>query len=189
MTDFEDNTRQSGHTGSTAAELKARASEAASSVRQEAVHRAEGAKSAIADEMSDVARALRGATGDMRGNATSRRAVDWVADRLEGMSSAMRSRETSQLMNDVSSFARRNPALFIGGAALVGFAISRFAKASSQPRHEHWSGMDEDSAAASPSGPSGMTGEGAFAGGMDENTGFGNSNFNQAGRSDEGVAP
>lgn len=183
MTDFEDQSRKSGKAGSTAAELKSRASEAMSSAKEEATHRAEGAKSSIANEMSDVARALRSATDDLRGNSTSRRTVDWVADRIEGMSQAMRNRDTSQLMSDVSGFAKRNPALFLGGAALVGFAISRFAKASSEPRHEHWSGMDEDSMT---SGTPDMTGEGGFAGGTDENTGLGNSNFNQAGRPGEG---
>ncbi len=183
MTDFEDESRKSGKAGSTAAELKSRASQAMSSAKEEAAHRAEGAKSSIANEMSDVARALRGATEDLRGNSTSKRTVDWVADRLDGMSQAIQNRETSQLVNDVSGFAKRNPALFLGGAALVGFAISRFAKASSQPRHEHWAGMDDDSAGADTPG---MTSEGGFAGGTDETTGFGNSNFNQAGRPGEG---
>ncbi len=161
MTDFEDENRKAGKTRSTAAELKSRASQAMSSAKDEAAHRAEGAKSSIANEMSDVARALRGATDDLRGNSTSKRTVDWVADRLDGMSQAIQNRDTSQLMNEVSGYAKRNPALFLGGAALVGFAISRFAKASSEPRHEHWSGLDEDSAASGIAGAS-VAGEGGY---------------------------
>lgn len=168
--------------------MKARADATMSAAREEAMHRADGAKSSIAAEISDVARALRSASGEMRDRSTSRRAVDWVADSLDTMSDAMRSRETSRLMSDFGSFARRNPALFLGGAALVGFAISRFAKASAhrpadQMRHEHWTGMDDEST------PAGMTPENRFPGGVDENTGIGNTNFNQAGGTGGGVAP
>lgn len=181
MSDMNDTSKRNERGGEGALSgMKARAGETLDAAREEAAHRAEGAKSSIAAEISDVARALRSASDEMRERSTSRSAVDWVADSLDNVSDSMRNRETSQLMSDFGSFARRNPALFLGGAALVGFAISRFAKASAhhskdEMRHEHWTGMDEDSTA------SGVTPQGGFAGGMDETTGVGNTNFNQAG--------
>jgi len=194
-----------GEASSAASELKARASEGYAAAKEEVAHRAEGAKGSIADELSGVAQALRHATGEMRDNSTSRKAVGWVADSLNDASQAIRNRETSQLMNDISGFARRNPALFLGGAALVGFALSRFAKASaSRSSQEYgtsqsWAASDGDTGRSSAgtmrtgtrpgqSGQRGMSGE-TFTGVGDENTAFGDSNFNQAGNVSKGVAP
>jgi hypothetical protein len=187
-----------GEVHSTASELKARASEGYAAAKEEVAHRAEGAKGSIADELSGVAQALRNASGDMRDNSTSRRAVGWVADSLNDASQAIRNRETSQLMNDISGFARRNPALFLGGAALVGFAISRFAKASAKPSSQDygasqsWEASDGDTGRSSAGtmrpGQGSMPGE-TFPGIGDENTAFGDSNFNQAGNVSKGVAP
>jgi hypothetical protein len=210
MTDNQDNQGRTmgGEAGSAASELKSRASESYAAAKEEVTHRAEGAKSSIADEISGVADALRKASSEMRDNSTSRRTVGWVADSLNDASQAIRSRETSQLMNDISGFARRNPALFLGGAALVGFAISRFAKASahrtSTSGSQSWMSSDGDTGRSTAggmrtgmgeSGFSGQTGQtggmsgGAFGGVGDENTAFGDSNFNQAGNVSKGVAP
>jgi hypothetical protein len=205
-----------GEASSAASELKARASESYSAAKEEVSHRAEGAKSSIADELSGVAQALRNASGEMRDNSTSRRAVGWVADSLNDASQAIRNRETSQLMNDIGGFAKRNPALFLGGAALVGFAISRFAKASahrssqSYGGSQSWMASDGDTGRSTaggmrtgPMGESGQGGQGgqggqsgqsgtsggSFGGVGDENTAFGDSNFNQAGNVSKGVAP
>jgi hypothetical protein len=211
MTDQQNTTGQSSmgqEASSTVNELKARAGESYQAAKEEVTHRAEGAKSSIADELSGVAEALRHASDEMRDNSTSRRAVGWVADSLNDVSQAMRNRETSQLMSDIGGFARRNPALFLGGAALVGFAISRFAKASSrshaQRGSQSWMASDGDSDSMrygmGEGGPSGRTGQSGTAGqsGMsgatftgvgDENTAFGDSNFNQAGNVSKGVGP
>jgi hypothetical protein len=217
MTDQQNTT---GHTksmgeeaSSAASDLKARAGESYKAAKEEVTHRAEGAKSSIADEISGVAEALRHATDEMRDHSTSRRAVGWFADSLSDASQAIRSRDTGQLMNDIGGFARRNPALFLGGAALVGFAISRFAKASSRSSAgdydtRSWEGSDGDSmrygvGEGGPSGRTGQTGMGArsgtagqpgmsgatFTGVSDENTAFGDSNFNQAGKANKGVGP
>ncbi len=38
----------------------------------------------------------------------------------------------SDMMDDVAAFARRRPALFIGGAFLIGLGVARFLKSSSE---------------------------------------------------------
>ncbi len=145
---------------------------------------------------------------DMRDNSTSRRAVGWVADSLNRPSQAIRNRDTSQLMNDISGFAKRNPALFLGGAALVGFAISRFAKASSTRSSQSyggsqpWMGSDGDTGRSTKAAcaPAAWAAKAAcparaecraspLAGVGDENTAFGDSNFNQAGQCEQGSGP
>jgi hypothetical protein len=216
MTDQQNTKSQTTSLGdeasSTVSDLKARAGESYQAAKEEVTHRAEGAKSSIADELSGMSEALRHASEELRDNSTSRHAFGWVADSLNDASQAIRSRETSQLMSDIGGFARRNPALFLGGAALVGFAISRFAKASSRSHayggSQSWTGSDGDSmrygmGEGGPSGRTGQSGMGSrsgtagesgmsgatFTGVGDETTAFGDSNFNQAGNVSKGVGP
>ena len=42
----------------------------------------------------------------------------------------MRDKDLGEMVGAVTDFAKRNPFVFLGGAALVGFAATRFAKAS-----------------------------------------------------------
>lgn len=78
-----------------------------------------------ADQYSD---ALRDAAGrlqdDMLGNA-----MKAAADRLDGLSQALREQDLQGVVREVEGFARRQPALFLGGMVALGFAIGRFAAA------------------------------------------------------------
>ena len=53
-----------------------------------------------------------------------------VADKIEQLASALRGRDLPQLARDVEQLARRQPALFIGGAFSVGLIAARFMKSS-----------------------------------------------------------
>jgi hypothetical protein len=53
-----------------------------------------------------------------------------AAMRLEDAAKNLRQRNVDDLMDDVSRFARSQPALFFGGAMLAGFALARFLKSS-----------------------------------------------------------
>ena len=46
----------------------------------------------------------------------------------------MRDKDLGEVAGDVSDFARRNPLAFLGGAALLGFAGTRIARASERHR-------------------------------------------------------
>jgi len=113
-------------------EVRKRAGEAAGAAQSEAMKRAEGAKASVADEMADVASALRTARDEMRDRSMAGKAFGWAAESLESTASAIRNREPEDLMNELGAFARRNPAMFLGGAALLGFAVSRFALSSAR---------------------------------------------------------
>lgn len=129
-------------------DVKNRAANAAGAAKAEALRRTEGAKGSFADELDRIAAALQAACGELRGGSTAERGFEWAAHGVERTARTVRSRETSELVNEIGSFARRNPSLFLGGAALLGFAASRFAKASGR-RREH----DHD--AATPAAPMG----------------------------------
>ena len=118
----------------TAAEIADRASDAAGSVAQDAAQAAKtqvnAAKSTVADEMSGVASALRTAAEEMRNGSPQERTFGQIAEGLADASDAVRGKDLSTMVQDVTVFARNNPLVFLGGAALIGFAATRFAKAS-----------------------------------------------------------
>ncbi|SEL36913.1 hypothetical protein SAMN05421666_3480 [Roseovarius nanhaiticus] len=108
------------------------AKDAAGAVRSEASRRAESAKSGVAGEVSDVASALRKAADDMRDGSPQERTFGQIAGSLADVSDQIRDKDLGEMANEISSFAKRNPLLFLGGAALAGFAATRFATASAR---------------------------------------------------------
>ena len=124
----------------TAADLaqqgKSAARDMAHDAAEAASDRAGEAKSAVADEVSGVASALRTAANEMRSGSPQERTLGQIAEGLADASDAMREKDLSTMVSDVSAFARKNPLVFLGGAALIGFAATRFAKASSDTSHD-----------------------------------------------------
>ncbi|ABD55126.1 hypothetical protein [Jannaschia sp. CCS1] len=120
----------------TAADLAQHGKTAARDMAQDAAaaasDRAGEAKSAMADEVSGVASALRTAANEMRSGSPQERTFGQIAEGLADVSDAMREKDLSTMVADVSAFARKNPLVFLGGAALIGFAATRFAKASNE---------------------------------------------------------
>ncbi len=56
--------------------------------------------------------------------------ADQLADRVEQLTSYVRNRNIGELAGDVEQLARREPALFFGGAFAVGLVVGRFLKSS-----------------------------------------------------------
>lgn len=125
----------------TASDLAGQAKETAQSTAQTAanaaVQQADNAKSSVADEVSGVASALRTAADEMRNGSPQERTFGQMAEGLADASDALRDKDLGTMVDDVTQFARKNPLLFLGGAALVGFAATRFAKASGGATNSH----------------------------------------------------
>ena len=127
-------------------EVKARAQGVADTVTAEAGNYAGQAKDAAADEVKGVASALRTAAEEMRSGSPQERTFSQIAESLADASDTMRDKDLGEMVGAVTDFAKRNPMVFLGSAALIGFAATRFAKASSdggsqssryaQSRHE-----------------------------------------------------
>lgn len=58
-----------------------------------------------------------------------------MADALADVSDTIRDKDFGEMANDLTSFARRNPLAFLGGAALLGFAGTRMLRASERNQH------------------------------------------------------
>lgn len=100
--------------GSAMADLKAGASA-----------KAEEMRGTIAEEGQRMAFSLREAAG--QGGGVQARVLESMAQGVENVSDQIAQRDLSGLMDDVTAFARRNPAVFIAGAALAGVMLTRLA--------------------------------------------------------------
>jgi hypothetical protein len=83
---------------------------------------------AAARSLGSMAGALRRAAGEQANGDGPSRLAESAADGLQRLSEALRSRDLDTLVRDTENFARRQPAVFIGAAALAGFLAVRFLK-------------------------------------------------------------
>lgn len=81
----------------------------------------------VADVMHDAARQF-----EERREGGIASGVDKAAEYVEKVSSTLRDRDLEDLLYDAEDALRRKPAVFLGAAAVVGFALGRFLRASSQ---------------------------------------------------------
>lgn len=116
--------------GSVAVDLKAAVTKKFDETVTEVRSQAYDAKDNVAGEVNDIAVALRHASEELRGGSTQERFLGQIASSIADASDALRNKDISEVLQSARKVARDNPALFLGGAALLGFAVSRFAKAS-----------------------------------------------------------
>jgi hypothetical protein len=119
----------SGPDDSAADQMKARAGKLFGDAKESAQSQLNEKKDVAADELHNVANALRDAqrgSGDdpllgLTGSA---------ADGLDRLSSALRNKDVGVMMRDMESFARAQPVAFFGLGLATGFLAVRFMKAS-----------------------------------------------------------
>jgi len=102
-------------------------------------------KDEVTDRAQDVASAIREAgqkLGDKDGAIPN--FASQAAEQVEKMSRYVRGRNVGELIGDVEGFARREPAIFVGGAFALGLFAARFLKSSAH--HEQDESKDFDTA-------------------------------------------
>ena len=101
-------------------------------IQQRVTSRVDEQKNRAADGLGGIADVFRSAGNELRNeNETLASYVDTASDQLKRFAENIRQRGVGDILDDVHAFARRRPALFIGGAFLIGLGIARFLKASS----------------------------------------------------------
>lgn len=128
---------------------KQTAGQVAGQVREQAASRANQQKESAAAGLAGVAEAVRRMGEGLRQaddqTPVARYAAqygDALAVRIENAASYLRGHDLGELVNDLEGYARRNPAYFLAGAFLVGFAGARFLK-SSRPTPEFLSNLPD----------------------------------------------
>lgn len=84
-----------------------------------------------ADQASGVARAIHRAADDLQQDSPALAStIHDAAGAVDDMARALRDRSPGDMLRSIEDFARRQPLVFFGAAALAGFALARFARAS-----------------------------------------------------------
>jgi hypothetical protein len=136
-------------------------------IQQRVTSRVDEQKNRAADGLGGIADVFRNAGNELRNeNETLAQYVDMASDQLRRFADNIRQRGVADMMDDVNQFARRNPAIFIGGAFLVGFGIARFMKASAgsgdDRSYDNFSGVDPMTAGPGTTTPTGDVGAGGY---------------------------
>lgn len=102
-------------------------------IQQKVTSRVDEQKNRAADGLGGIADVFRNAGNELRNeNETLAQYVDMASDQLRRFADTIRQRGVADMLDDVNSFARQRPAMFIGGAFLVGIGVARFLKSSAE---------------------------------------------------------
>jgi ElaB/YqjD/DUF883 family membrane-anchored ribosome-binding protein len=142
-------------------------SKARDRLREQVDQRATQAGDQVAGQASD----LRTVAQQLREQGKDRPAqlAEQAADRGERLGSYLKESDADRILRDVEDYARSNPWAVISGGITLGFAASRFMKASSADRYRQSAAKRPPHAMSqlpagfgdAPSGPAGYPGTGA----------------------------
>lgn len=143
---------------------------AVSDLKAASAAKAEEMRGMVADEGQRMAQSLRDAA-QQGGGGVQARVLDSVASGVSAVSDQLARHDLRHLMDDAVAFARRNPAIFVAGAALAGLVLARLAAQAGGHAHAHADGPDGglqagDMGAGRPSGGMGPGGMASGGGGM-----------------------
>src|SRR3954467_462830 len=101
-------------------------------VKQRATAQLDSQKGRATDSISSIANAVRGSSSQLRGEQHDVLAqyIETFADQLERFSNNVRGKDVNELLDGARDFARRQPALFVGGSFAAGLLAARFLKSS-----------------------------------------------------------
>ncbi|HKP85611.1 MAG TPA: hypothetical protein VJZ26_05925 [Blastocatellia bacterium] len=115
--------------------------------------RLDNQKDRAAEGVESIAQALRQTSDQLRGQNQAVPVHEYMnsaADQVERLSGYLRSTNVNQMINQVEQFARRQPAIFLGAAFVLGLVGARFLK-SSNPASSVQSGSTRSSESLVPS--------------------------------------
>ena len=161
-------------------QAKETVSNVASQAGNKVTSRLDAQKDRAAEGLSGVVKALRQTGQQLREQDQTGAAHEYLnsaTNQVERVADYIRSTDVKQMVGQVEQFARRQPALFIGGAFVLGLLGARFLKSSSQtnaayagPTPRAQSLVPSGNYAATPTVPTGQSSRGASAGSSQANT-------------------
>ncbi|MFL5733544.1 MAG: hypothetical protein ACJ78Q_10115 [Chloroflexia bacterium] len=121
-------------TGEVIDQAKEKTGQVIGQVQEQAKSQVETQKGRAAESLGGVAQALRQTGQQMRDqdNAQVAQFTDTAANQIEKISTFLRERDVNDMVVEVERFARRQPALFIGGALALGLLGARFLRSSGE---------------------------------------------------------
>lgn len=105
------------------------ASDASNAAAEKARKEATAARDVAADETSKTADAAQAAADEFDAGSLQAKALEEVARQVDTLAQQIRNTDIDRVARRIGSAAQRNPLMFVAGAALAGFAATRFLKA------------------------------------------------------------
>jgi len=101
-------------------------------VKERATAQLASQKDKATDGLGSVAQAVRDTTQHLRNQQHDQVAqyAEKAADQIDRLSQHLKNKNVTELLDDAQRLARRQPALFIGGAFAIGLLGARFLKSS-----------------------------------------------------------
>jgi len=148
---------QSGTAAATARsfydQAKETAGQAYEAVSEKAAGKLDEQRSTLSDGLSAVADSVRQVSTNLGSSQTesslaeaAAKYTDSAARKIENVAGYFENKDVRAMARDLESFARRNPALFIGAAFGVGFLVARFLKSTPPESYTTAAGRDFASA-------------------------------------------
>lgn len=118
-----------GQAKAVAGEAADKASSLVGQVKDKALGAVEGQKAGLADQLDGLAESVHRSGEQLQGKQ------DWIAGAVERgatelstLATSLRENDLSALLGQVQTFARHQPAVFIGAMFAAGFGLARFGK-------------------------------------------------------------
>jgi ElaB/YqjD/DUF883 family membrane-anchored ribosome-binding protein len=149
-------------TQSPVAQVKEQVQDAAAQAKGQTLEQVRGQidsrSTQVGEQLSSTAQAVRRAGVQLReeGKEGPAKIVEGLAERGERLGSYLSRADGNQLLGDVEGLGRKQPWLFVGGSAVVGFLAARFLKASSRSRYQSYGAVSKSDGDVS--GDSGRSG-------------------------------
>ena len=118
-------------TDGAAGELRSDAQQLTSKAANRVHSEVDARKGTAAEQAKSVSNAIQTAAGQLDDTAPTwlKSAFQQGADQIQRFADTIEQKDSRQILNDVQSFARERPALFLGACAAAGFAAARIFKA------------------------------------------------------------
>jgi hypothetical protein len=123
-------------------QAKEKAQEAAGEAKGRVREQVDQRSTDAGQQVSTTAGDLRSVGEELRkqGKDTPAKLAEQAAERTERLGSYLTESDADRILHDVEDFARKQPWAVVAGGLALGFAASRFLKASSSERYQQRSG-------------------------------------------------
>jgi hypothetical protein len=151
-------------------------------VREQATAQLSSQKDKATEGLGSVAQAVRQTTQHLRDNQheTVAQYAEQAAEQIERFSQGLKNKDVGELMSDAQRLARRQPALFVGGAFAIGLLGARFLKSSSPDNRDEYGSYGRTGYGGTNYGGSSYGG-GTYGNPGSGSTGYGNTGYGTTG--------
>ena len=112
------------------------ASDVANQAREQVSTQFDAQKDKAVETMATVATAMRETSDKLKGVGPLGEAAGRAADGIEQVAHLLEGKQIGDVVRDIESFAKREPALFIGAAFALGVLGGRFLKSSAHRKND-----------------------------------------------------